>query len=84
VKLLKTKSINKVYLTLNEIRKRAKRANNGISEFGYTFQELLIINSIQFKPSLIYKHSLNRVIKQVIRIIVVIIRLIIYKAKLLY
>jgi hypothetical protein len=83
-----------VYLTLDKIKKRAKRliskkciyfkADNSISEFGYTFQESLIINSIQFEPSLIYKHSLNRVIEQAIGIIVVIIRSIIYKAKLLY
>jgi hypothetical protein len=47
VKLLKTKSTNKVYLALNKIRKRAKRltnkkciyfkVNNSTSEFGYTF-----------------------------------------------
>jgi hypothetical protein len=94
VKLLKTKSTNKVYLALNKIRKRAKRltgkkciyfkANNSTGEFGYTFQESLVINSIQFEPSLIYKHLLNRVIKQAIRIIIVIARLIIYEAKLLY
>jgi hypothetical protein len=56
VKLLKIKSIDEVYLALNKIKKRAKRltskkciyfrANNSISEFGYTFQELLIINNI--------------------------------------
>jgi hypothetical protein len=94
VKLLKTKSTNKVYLALNKIKKRAKRltskkciyfkANNSTGEFGYTFQESLIINSIQFEPSLIYKYSLNRVIERAIGIIVVIARLIIYKAKLLY
>jgi hypothetical protein len=94
VKLLKTKSTNKVYLALNKIKKRAKRltskkciyfkANNSTGEFGYTFQESLIINSIQFEPSLTYKHSLNRVIEQAIGIIIVIARLIIYKAKLLY
>jgi hypothetical protein len=94
VKLLKTKSTNKVYLALNKIRKRAKRltskkciyfkANNSTSEFGYTFQESLIINSVQFEPSLIYKHSLNRVIERAIGIIAIIIRSIIYKAKLLY
>jgi hypothetical protein len=94
VKLLKTKSTNKVYLALNKIKKRAKRltskkciyfkANNSTGEFGYTFQESLIINNIQFEPSLTYKHSLNRVIEQAISIIVVIARLIIYKAKLLY
>jgi hypothetical protein len=92
--LLKTKSTNEVYLALNKIRKRAKRltnkkciyfkANNSTSEFGYTFQELLIINSIQFELSLMYKYSLNRVIEQVISIIAVITRLIIYEAKLLY
>jgi hypothetical protein len=83
-----------VYLALNKIKKRAKRltskkcvyfkANNSTSEFEYTFQELLIINSIQFEPSLTYKHLLNRVIKRAIKIIAIIIRLIIYKAKLLY
>jgi hypothetical protein len=83
-----------VYLALNEIKKRAKRstskkcvyfkANNSTGEFGYTFQESLIINSVQFEPSLAYKHSLNRVIKRAIRIIAVIVRLIMYKAKLLY
>jgi len=94
VKLLKTKSIDEVYLALNKIKKRAKqltgekciyfKANNSISEFGYTFQELLVINNIQFEFSLAYKYLLNRVIKQAIRIIAVIARLIIYKAKLLY
>jgi hypothetical protein len=94
VKLLKTKSINKVYLALNKIKKRAKRltskkciyfkANNSTGEFGYTFQELLIINSIQFEPSLAYKYSLNRVIERAISIIAIIVKLIIYKAKLLY
>ena len=47
VKLLKTKSINEVYLALDKIKKRAKRstskkcayfkADNSTSEFGYTF-----------------------------------------------
>ena len=56
VKLLKTKSIDEVYLTLDKIKKRAKRltskkciyfkADNSTGEFGYTFQESLIINSI--------------------------------------
>jgi hypothetical protein len=83
-----------VYLALNEIRKRAKRltgkkciyfkADNSTSKFGYTFQESLIINSVKFEPSLAYKHSLIRVIEQVIGIIAIIVRLIIYKAKLLY
>jgi hypothetical protein len=92
--LLKTKSIDEVYLALNEIRKRAKRltskkciyfkANNGTGKFGYTFQESLIINGVQFKPSLAYKHSLNGVIERAIGIIIVIARLIIYEAKLLY
>jgi len=45
-----------VYLALDEIRKRAEqltgekcayfRANNSTSEFGYTFQELLVVDSI--------------------------------------
>jgi hypothetical protein len=92
--LLKTKSIDEVYLALDEIRKRAKRstsekciyfkADNSTGEFGYTFQESLIINGVQFEPSLAYKHSLNRVIERAISIIAVIIRSIIYKAKLLY
>ena len=56
VKLLKTKSIDKVYPTLDKIKKRAKqltgkkcvyfKVNNSTSKFGYTFQESLIINSI--------------------------------------
>jgi len=56
VKLLKTKSIDKVYLALDEIRKRAERltgekcayfrANNSTSEFGYTFQESLVVNGV--------------------------------------
>jgi hypothetical protein len=56
VKLLKTKSINEVYLALDKIKKRAKRltskkcvyfkADNSTSKFKYTFQELLVINSI--------------------------------------
>ena len=83
-----------MYLALNEIRKRAKRltskkcvyfkANNSTGKFGYTFQESLIINSVQFELSLAYKHLLNRVIERAIGIIIVIVRLIIYKAKLLY
>jgi hypothetical protein len=39
---------------------------------------------MQFKPSLIYKYLLNRVIKRAIGIIIVITKSIIYKAKLLY
>jgi hypothetical protein len=83
-----------VYLALNKIKKQAKRStnkkciyfkvDNSTGKFGYTFQESLIINSIQFEPSLAYKYSLNRVIKQAIGIIAIIVRLIIYKAKLLY
>ena len=83
-----------MYLVLNKIRKRAKRltskkciyfkADNSTGKFGYTFQESLIINSIQFEPSLAYKYSLNRVIERAIGIIAIIVRLIIYKAKLLY
>ena len=94
VKLLKTKSIDKVYLALNKIKKRAKqltgekcayfRANNSTSEFGYTFQELLVVNRIQFEPSPAFKHSLNSVIKRAIGIIAIIIRSIIYEARLLY
>ena len=83
-----------MYLALDEIRKRAKRltgkkcvyfrVNNSTSKFGYTFQESLVINSIQFELSLAYKHSLNKVIERAIRIIAVIARSIIYEAKLLY
>jgi hypothetical protein len=83
-----------VYLTLNKIKKRAKRltskkciyfkANNSTGEFGYTFQESLIINNVQFELSLAYKHSLNKVIERAISIIAIIARLIIYEAKLLY
>jgi hypothetical protein len=83
-----------VYLALDKIKKWAKqltgkkciyfKANNSTSEFGYTFQESLIINSVKFEPSLAYKHLLNRVIKRAIRIITIIARLIIYKAKLPY
>jgi hypothetical protein len=83
-----------VYLALDKIKKRAKRltskkyiyfkANNSTGEFGYTFQELLIINSVQFKLSLAYKYLLNGVIERAIGIIAVIVRLIIYEAKLLY
>ena len=79
---------------MDKIKKRAKRftsekcayfrANNNISEFGYTFQELLIINKVQFELSLAFKHSLNSVIKQAIGIIVIITRFIIYEARLLY
>jgi hypothetical protein len=92
--LLKTKSTDEVYPALNKIKKRAKRltskkciyfkANNSTGEFGYTFQESLIINSIQFEPSPAYKHLLNRVIERAISIIAVIARSIIYEAKLLY
>jgi hypothetical protein len=83
-----------VYLALDKIKKRAKRltsekciyfrANNSTGEFGYTFQESLIINSVQFELSLAYKHSLNGVIERAISIIAVIARSIMYKAKLLY
>jgi hypothetical protein len=83
-----------VYLALDKIKKRAKRltskkciyfkADNSTGEFGYTFQESLIINSVQFELSLAYKHSLNRVIERAIGIIAVIARSIIYEAKLLY
>ena len=92
--MLKTKSTKEVYLTLNEIRKRAKqltgekcayfRANNSTSEFGYTFQELLVVNRIQFEPSPAFKHLLNSIIKRAIRIIAIIARSIIYEARLLY
>jgi hypothetical protein len=56
VKLLKTKSINEVYPALDKIKKQAKRltgkkciyfrVDNGTGEFGYTFQESLIIDSV--------------------------------------
>jgi hypothetical protein len=94
VKLLKTKSTDEVYPALDEIRKRAKRstgkkciyfkANNGTGKFGYTFQESLIIDSVQFELSPAYKHSLNRVIERAIGIIAVIARSIMYEAKLPY
>jgi hypothetical protein len=94
VKLLITKSIDEVYPALDEIRKRAKRstskkciyfkADNSTGEFGYTFQESLIIDGVQFEPSLAYKHSLNGVIERAIGIIAVIARLIMYEAKLPY
>jgi hypothetical protein len=94
VKLLKTKSTDEVYLALDEIRKRAERltskkciyfrADNSTGEFGYTFQESLIINGVQFEPSFTYKHSLNGVIERAIGIIAVIARSIMYEAKLLY
>ena len=45
---------------------------------------MLVINKVQFKLSLAYKHSLNRIIKQAISIIAIIARSIIYKARLLY
>ena len=83
-----------MYLALNEIRKRAEqltgekcayfRANNSTSEFGYTFQESLVINSVQFEPSPAFKHLLNSVIKRAIGIIAIIAQLIVYKARLLY
>ena len=60
------------------------KANNSTSKFGYIFQELLVVNRVQFELSLAFKHSLNGVIKQAIRIIAVIARSIIYKARLLY
>jgi len=92
--LLKTKSIDEVYLALNKIKKRAERstgekcayfrADNGTSEFGYTFQELLVVNKIQFEPSPAFKHSLNSVIERAIGIIAIIARSIIYEARLLY
>ena len=92
--MLKTKSTKEVYPTLDEIRKRAEqstgekcayfRANNSISEFGYTFQESLVVNSIQFEPSPAFKYSLNSVIERAIGIIAIIARSIMYKARLLY
>jgi len=92
--LLKTKSIDEVYPALDEIKKRAERltsekcayfkANNSTSEFGYTFQESLVINSVQFEPSPAFKHSLNGIIEQAIGIIAIIARSIIYEARLLY
>jgi len=92
--LLKTKSTKEVYPTLDEIRKRAERstgekcayfrANNSTSEFGYIFQESLVINRIQFEPSPAFKHSLNGVIKRAIGIIAIIARFIIYEARLPY
>jgi len=94
VKLLKTKSIDEVYLALDKIRKRADRstgekcayfrADNGTGEFGYTFQESLVVNSVQFEPSPVFKHSLNGVIERAIGIIAIIARSIMYKARLLY
>ena len=92
--MLKTKSTKEVYPTLNEIRKRAKRstgekcayfrANNSTSEFGYIFQESLVINRIQFEPSPAFKHLFNSVIERAIGIIAIITRFIIYEARLLY
>ena len=92
--MLKTKSIDEVYLALDEIRKRAERltgekcayfrADNGTGEFGYTFQESLVIDSIQFELSPAFKYLLNGVIKRAIGIIAIIAQLIIYEARLLY
>ena len=83
-----------MYLALDEIRKRAERstgekcayfrADNGTGEFGYTFQESLVVNSVQFEPSPVFKHSLNGVIERAIGIIAIIARSIMYKARLLY
>jgi len=94
VKLLKTKSIDEVYPALDEIRKRAERstgekcayfrADNSTGEFGYTFQESLVIDSIQFELSPAFKYLLNGVIKRAIGIIAIIAQLIIYEARLLY
>ena len=94
VKLLKTKSTQEVYPALAEIRSRAERstgekciyfrADNGTGEFGYTFQESLIIDGVQFEPSPAYKHSLNGVIERAIGIIAVTARSIMYEAGLPY
>jgi hypothetical protein len=94
VKLLKTKSTDKVYLALDKIGKRAKRltskkciyfkANNSTGKFGYTFQESLIVNSVQFEPSPAFKYLLNGVIERAIGIIAIIAQSIIYEARLLY
>jgi len=83
-----------VYLALDKIKKRANRstgkkcayfrANNSTSEFGYTFQESLVINSVQFEPSPAFKHLLNSIIERAIGIIAIIAQLIIYEARLLY
>jgi hypothetical protein len=83
-----------VYLALDKIKKRAKRltskkciyfkADNSTGEFGYTFQELLVINSVQFELSPAFKHLLNSVIERAIGIIAIIAQLIIYEAKLPY
>ena len=83
-----------MYLALNKIKKRAEqstskkcayfKANNSISKFGYTFQESLIVNSVQFEPSPAFKHLLNGVIERAIGIIAIIAQSIIYKARLLY
>ena len=83
-----------MYPALDEIRKRAERstgekcayfrADNGTSEFGYTFQESLVVDSVQFELSPAFKHLLNSIIEQAIGIIAIIARLIIYKARLLY
>ena len=71
-----------MYLALDKIKKCAKqstgekcayfRANNSTSEFGYTFQESLIVNSIQFELSPAFKYLLNSVIEQAIGIIAII------------
>ena len=83
-----------MYPALDKIRKRAEqltgekcayfRANNSISEFGYIFQESLIVDKIQFEPSPAFKHLLNGIIEQAIGIIAIIARFIIYEARLLY
>jgi len=60
------------------------RADNGSREFRATFQDSLAEDRVQFEPSPAFKHSLNRVIKQAIRIITEIARTIIYQAKMPY
>ena len=91
LKLLKTKATNEVYPALAEIRAKAERstgekcryfrADNGTGEFGYTFQESLTIDGVQFEPSLAFEHSLNGVIERAIGIIVATARSIMYEVK---
>ncbi len=91
LKLLKSKATEEVYPALAEIRANAERstgekcryfrADNGTGEFGYTFQESLTIDGVQFEPSPAFEHSLNGVIERAIGIITITARSIMYEAK---
>lgn len=93
-RLLKDKSTVQVMPQLMQIIKEAElktglkvvymRADNGKSEFGIEFQEVLRENGIQFEPCPEYKHSLNGVAEKTIDLLNILVRTMLFDAQMAY